>query len=277
MASTSPACARSTRARVPASDSRLAENSSASCSASSSSRGGGNGTSSSAGRSGSGPLGSVSGHIMAGCERYPDPVCLARPAVSGGVPARQTQEGGLVEHGDAELQGALVLRARALPAHEVVGLGAHRGGHAAALVLDQALGLGARERGERARDHQRLAGEGPAGGAARLQGLDVDAAGLEAREELLVARLAEPARDAAGHLRADALELEQLLLARRRERVERRIMPREQARRGRAHLRDRERDQEAVEGHLARLLQLALQVLDALLAPALELEHLPEV
>src|SRR3954463_5795293 len=77
----------------------------------------------------------------------------------GGLPGQEPEEPALVEPGHPEALGLLELGARRRARYEVVGLLRHRRGDLAAGGVDALGGLLAGEVGERAGEHERLAGQ----------------------------------------------------------------------------------------------------------------------
>ena len=121
----------------------------------------------------------------------------------------ELEEGGLVEHPDAETLGVVGLRAGILSHQHVVGFLRHRARHPAAQLDDEVLGLVAGHGLEAPGEDENLSRQGP-GALADPFGPHDDAGGPEPLDRLPVGGLGEELDDGLGDLGADAVDLADL-------------------------------------------------------------------
>src|SRR5438552_8014928 len=183
-------------------------------------------------------------------QRVNDLTCGAARMASPAAAPEQCEERRLVEHRRPELLRFRELRARVGARDDVVGLLRDAARDAAAGGDDAALGLAARQRIERAGEHDRLAGE-DAGRC--LRRLRRDAGLQESRDDGAIVTLAREAAHARRDLGPDAVHREQVFLGRVHDRADVAKAVGENLRQMLADVADAERVEKAVErGFLLR-------------------------
>src|SRR5918997_5536656 len=189
-----------------------------------------------------------------------------------GFLGEQILEARLVDHGYAELAGAVELRAGLLAGEHVVGALADGGGEGAARGLEPLDELAARAAQGAGYDHL-LARERAVGGPG-AQPLEVDADPHEALDQVPVVFEGEVLRDRPGDDPADAFDLDELLRGNPAQEVLAAEALGYELGRHRPDVPDAEREQDAGEGLLLAPLDPLYQVLRALLAEAFEGRYL---